>query len=68
MLANIQAHVLRELAGALIARTTGTLVLSGLLTPQAQPLADEYVAAGLELVHVRPSTSDSQWSAAVLRR
>ena len=44
------------------------LILSGLLTPQAQPLADEFVAAGMKLVHVRPSTTDPQWSTAVLAR
>jgi ribosomal protein L11 methyltransferase len=68
VLANIQAHVLRELKAELIAKTTGTLILSGLLTPQAQPLADEFVAAGMTLVHVRPSTTDPQWSTAVLAR
>jgi ribosomal protein L11 methyltransferase len=69
VLANIQAHVLRELKALLIARTApgGTLILSGLLTPQAQPLADEFVAAGLQLVRVRPSTDDPQWSCAVLQ-
>ena len=66
VLANIQAHVLRELKAELISRTTGTLILSGLLTPQAQPLADEFVAAGMRLVHVRPSSADPQWSTAVL--
>lgn len=70
VLANIQAHVLRALKDLLIARTApgGTLILSGLLTPQAQPLADEFVAAGLTLVRVRPSTDDPQWSCAVLVR
>lgn len=70
VLANIQAHVLRELAAQLIAKTApgGTLVLSGLLTPQAQPLADEFVAAGMRCVHVRPSKDDPQWSCAVLER
>ncbi|MEP6864322.1 MAG: 50S ribosomal protein L11 methyltransferase [Deltaproteobacteria bacterium] len=68
VLANIQAHVLRELKAELIAKTAGTLILSGLLTPQAQPLADEFVAAGMTLVHVRPSTTDAQWSTAVLAR
>jgi ribosomal protein L11 methyltransferase len=68
VLANIQAHVLRELKAELIAKTAGTLILSGLLTPQAQPLADEFVAAGMTLVHVRPSTIDAQWSTAVLAR
>ncbi len=66
VLANIQAHVLRELKAALIARTQGTLILSGLLTPQAQPLADEFVAAGMKLVRVRASAEDPQWSSVVL--
>jgi ribosomal protein L11 methyltransferase len=68
VLANIQAHVLRELGAALIANMApgGTLILSGLLTPQAQPLADEFVAQGLRCVHVRASTEDPQWSCAVL--
>ncbi|HEY4244931.1 MAG TPA: 50S ribosomal protein L11 methyltransferase [Kofleriaceae bacterium] len=70
VLANIQAHVLRELKAALIARLApgGTLILSGLLAAQAQPLADEFVAAGLRLVRVRPSTTDAAWSTAVLAR
>ena len=70
VLANIQAHVLRALKDELIAKLAsgGTLILSGLLTPQAQPLADEYVAAGLHLLRVRPSTTDSQWSCAVLAK
>ena len=70
VLANIQAHVLRELMPALIARLQpgGTLILSGLLTPQAQPLADEFVAAGLRLVRVRAQADDPQWSSVTLRR
>lgn len=70
VLANIQAHVLRELKDQLIAKTAagGTLILSGLLTPQAQPLADEFVAAGLALVRVRPSSDDPQWSCVVLTK
>jgi ribosomal protein L11 methyltransferase len=70
VLANIQAEVLRELRAALVAHTApgGTLILSGLLTPQAQPLADEFAAAGMRFVHVRASTDDPQWSCAVLVR
>lgn len=70
VLANIQAHVLRELRALLIERTApgGTLILSGLLTPQAQPLADEFVAAGMRCERVRPSTDDPQWSCVVLVR
>jgi len=70
VLANIQAHVLRELSVQLIAKTApgGVLILSGLLTPQAQPLADEFVAAGLRCVRVRASTEDPAWSCALLVR
>ena len=70
VLANIQAHVLRELRGDLMARLEdgGTLVLSGLLTPQAPAVADEYVAGGLTLIAVRPSPDDPAWSSVVLRR
>lgn len=70
VLANIQAHVLRTLAPELVACTApgGTLILSGLLTPQAQPLADEFVAAGMRCVHVRASAGDPAWSCAVLVR
>jgi ribosomal protein L11 methyltransferase len=67
VLANIQAHVLRALMPALIARTGKTLILSGLLTPQAAPLADEFVAAGLTLVGIRASKDDPQWSSVTLR-
>jgi ribosomal protein L11 methyltransferase len=66
VLANIQAHVLRELKAHLIARCGGTLVMSGLLTAQAQPLADEFVAAGMKLVKVRASAADPEWSSVVL--
>ncbi len=70
VLANIQAHVLRILMTALVERTApgGTLILSGLLTPQARPLADEFVAAGMRLVRIKPSTDDPQWSSVTLRR
>ena len=68
VLANIQAHVIRELMNPLMARTGGTLVLSGLLTPQAQPLADEFVAAGMRLVKIRASAADAEWSSVVLEK
>ncbi|MGE0548652.1 MAG: 50S ribosomal protein L11 methyltransferase [Kofleriaceae bacterium] len=70
VLANIQAHVLRELREDLIrlTATSGTLILSGLLTPQAEPLADEFVAAGMQCIRVRPSSHDPQWSVVTLRR
>jgi ribosomal protein L11 methyltransferase len=70
VLANIQAHVLRALRAELIAATApgGALILSGLLTPQAQPLADEFVAAGMRCRCVRASAADPAWSCAVLVR
>lgn len=68
VLANIQAHVLRALKTALVARTGERLILSGLLTPQAAPLADEFVAEGLQLVEIRLSKDDPQWSSVLLSR
>ncbi|HEY4183071.1 MAG TPA: 50S ribosomal protein L11 methyltransferase [Kofleriaceae bacterium] len=70
VLANIQAHVLRELKTALVERVAvgGTIILSGLLTPQAQPIADEFAEAGLRIVRVKPSTDDAQWSSVTLRK
>lgn len=70
VLANIQAHVLRELRQRLCAAVApgGTLVLSGILTPQAEALAEEYVAAGLTLVRVRAASDDPQWTVVVLER
>jgi ribosomal protein L11 methyltransferase len=69
VLANIQAHVLRALHTDIVARCApgATLILSGLLTPQAQAIADEYVADGaLAIRVVRPSSDDPQWSVVVL--
>ncbi|HEY5948440.1 MAG TPA: 50S ribosomal protein L11 methyltransferase [Kofleriaceae bacterium] len=66
VLANIQAHVIREIKTALIHRCRGTLVLSGLLTAQAQPLAEEFVAAGMKLIKIRASAADGEWSSVVL--
>jgi len=70
VLANIQAHVLRELKTALVAATApgGSLILSGLLTPQAQPVADEFVTAGMRIVSIRPSSDDAQWSSVTLAK
>jgi ribosomal protein L11 methyltransferase len=70
VVANIQAHVLRELARDLVAATAspGALVLSGLLTPQAAPLADEFVALGMRLRAIRTSSDDAAWSAVILER
>lgn len=70
VLANIQAHVLRELRQPLCERvaTGGALILSGILTPQAEALAEEFVSAGLRLVHLRAASDDPQWTAIVLER
>jgi ribosomal protein L11 methyltransferase len=70
VLANIQAHVLRAMKAELLARTApgGTLILSGLLTPQAEPLAIEMVAAGLRCRSIRASRHDPEWSVVVLAR
>lgn len=70
VLANIQAHVLLALRAPLLARCApgATLILSGLMSTQVDGVAADYVAAGLELVHVRPSDDDAAWSTAVLRR
>jgi ribosomal protein L11 methyltransferase len=70
VLANIQAHVLRALLPALIARAApgAVLVLSGLLTTQVEAVVEEFVAAGLARVAIRPSADDPAWSSAVLRR
>lgn len=67
VLANIQAHVLRALKDGLVARCApgGTLILSGLLTPQAEPVAADF---GLTVVAIRSSSDDPQWSSAVLQK
>lgn len=69
VLANIQAHVLRALLPNLVARTApgGFLLLSGILTPQADPLAAEFVAAGMALDQTRLG-EDPAWTAITLRR
>jgi ribosomal protein L11 methyltransferase len=65
VLANIQAHVLRELAEPLVARAPGTLVLSGLLAAQAPPLAEEFAARGFAIAKL---PEDGDWTAVVLQR
>ena len=67
VLANIQAHVLRAMREALVARTGGVLVLSGLLTTQVEGVVEEFEAAGLAREVVRASADDAAWSVAVLR-
>jgi ribosomal protein L11 methyltransferase len=69
VLANIQADVLRLLRDDIMGRVApgGTLVLSGLLTHQAQPVASEYAAASsLTVAEVHPDPTGSGWARATL--
>ena len=68
-LANIQADVLAQLAAPLCDRIApdGFLVLSGLLSQQATPIADQYCARGMALEEVRRDEEDAVWSAVLLR-
>lgn len=70
VLANIQAHVLRELRDAIVDRLLpgGHLVLSGILSSQMDPLAQCYTEAGLSLVGITRSELDPEWSSAHLRK
>jgi ribosomal protein L11 methyltransferase len=70
VLANIQANVLEDLCPELIARMArgGDLVMSGLLTPQAPEIGKLFAARGLELVAIRPSLHDAEWSSVRMRR
>jgi ribosomal protein L11 methyltransferase len=68
-LANIQADVLAELAAPLRQRIApgGWLILSGLLSEQADPTAGLYRGLGMEVVEVRRDEDDPAWSAVLLR-
>jgi ribosomal protein L11 methyltransferase len=67
VLANIQAHTLRSLRPLLLPRlqSGGRLIVSGILSTQIQSLADEYCQhEDLELVAIRKSTHNADWSSA----
>lgn len=72
VLANIQAHTLRSLRPWLLPRLDrgGHLLVSGILSSQIQSLADDYCQQGdVELVAIRKSTHNADWSSAhFLRR
>ncbi len=71
VLANIQAHILRTLRDDLLPRLLpgGTLLLSGILTAQIRPVVDFYCETGsIELVAIRESKLNTEWSSAQLRR
>jgi len=69
VVANILANTLVELAPDLAARLApgGTLVLSGILGPQADEVRAAYVALGLRAAAER-ERSDGEWTALVLER
>lgn len=69
VLANIQADVLRALRADITGRVApgGTLVLSGLLAHQAEPVAREYAAgSGLAVTEVYLDPDGSGWARATL--
>jgi ribosomal protein L11 methyltransferase len=63
VVANIQADVLERMAGALAARTTGRLVLSGLLLDQVGPIRETFARTGLRVDGTR---AIDEWGAVVL--
>lgn len=67
VLANIQREVLEAIAEELSSAVApgGWLVLSGLLTEQAGPVAAAYVDSGLTLIEV---IDEGEWRAVLLRR
>lgn len=71
ILANIQADVLRMLASDLAARVNpgGRLILSGLLTHQAEDVARHIAERGpLTLLGTRRDDDDPDWSSVLLHR
>jgi ribosomal protein L11 methyltransferase len=71
LLANIQADVLRALAADLASRLAagGHLILSGLLSHQAEDVARHIAAlGGLTLVGTRRDDEEPDWSSALLHR
>jgi ribosomal protein L11 methyltransferase len=67
VLANIQADILGPLAAQLVATLAprATVILSGLLTPDAGPVLDAYLTAGLTLEARR---EEDEWTAFRLAR
>ena len=70
LMANIQADVLEGMAGALAARSApgATLILSGLLAAQAEPVATAFAAHRWRRLRTSTLDDDRDWSAVVLRR
>lgn len=69
VLANIQAHVLRDIAAELAATVApgGHLVLSGVLSFQVEGVVEVYAGHGFALEKVRAAELDPEWSGIVLR-
>ncbi len=71
VLANIQAAILRDMAAPLTARVAagGRLLLSGILTAQAEGVAERLAEAGaLAIESLRRSDDDPEWTSVVLTR
>lgn len=70
LLANIQADVLRALAADLVARVNpgGRVILSGLLTHQAEDVARDLAERGLAIAGTRRDDEDPEWSSVLLHR
>lgn len=66
ILANIQAHILRELRLDLLPRLLpgGRLLVSGILSSQIHSLCDEYCQDEVELVAIGESKLSPDWSSA----
>ena len=65
VLANLFANTLVELAQPLAARTRHTLVLSGVLVPQAEEVARPFLDEGLRQA---PTSSVGEWVRLVFER
>jgi ribosomal protein L11 methyltransferase len=71
VLANLQAHILRELRDGLLPKLQpgASLLVSGILSSQIHALCEFYCEdRNLEVVDLRPSRLDADWSSAHLRR
>jgi ribosomal protein L11 methyltransferase len=68
--ANIQADVLLALREWIVARVApgGALLLSGLLTEQAQSVGATYASSGLTVVRTHQLDEDRDWASVLLKR
>jgi len=71
LLANLQAHILRDQRDDLLPRLApgATLIVSGILSSQIRPLSDFYCATNVLVVEaICQSQENAEWSCARLRR